>query len=371
MSLRMIKDVLKPTDIKTNCAACGRSFARFPSDEEHIFPKWLQHHHNLWTRKLNVPNYIGKHYKSVKIRLCKRCNGTTYHSLETMLAPLLTSTDPFTAVSDVSDDALATWLGKIMWLLVSLSRSAIDYRTRDLTQPDSILPANLVPGTLFLGMLQRAFATGKSVRSCFLHDPPAPTLYGNPFSLYRFRIDTSDDRFEAFDFSDNPAALGVALRSGNLGVVCVFDGGLHREFIHSTYEFLANELLHPQQFSEVAARMFYDQTVLDDRAARVTYFWNEPLRAVIAQTHVPRFYNPYLEANHDNKRLAQFIGSQTSTNPSQILLTDGVVTSLMGPDGKFGRFLATDAELEVARKDPTRIVMGPLDANWRITEDGR
>ena len=82
MSLRMISDVLKPKDVETHCPLCGRSFARFPSDEEHIFSRWLQHHHHLWTRRLNIPNFTGKAYKSVKIRICKRCNGKTFGNLE-------------------------------------------------------------------------------------------------------------------------------------------------------------------------------------------------------------------------------------------------------------------------------------------------
>jgi hypothetical protein len=68
MSLRMIADVLKAREITTHCPLCGRAFAHFSWDEEHIFPRWIQHHHGLWNRKLNIPNFIGKRYKSVKIR---------------------------------------------------------------------------------------------------------------------------------------------------------------------------------------------------------------------------------------------------------------------------------------------------------------
>jgi len=130
MSLRMISDVLTPKDVKTHCPLCGRSFSRFPSDEEHIFPRWLQHHH-LWTRRLNIPNFTGKPHKSVKIRVCKRCNGKTFGELETRLAPLLTGVDPFSEAAAISGDDLALWLGKIFWLLTRKSHSVPDFRTRD------------------------------------------------------------------------------------------------------------------------------------------------------------------------------------------------------------------------------------------------
>ena len=90
--------------------------------------------------------------------------------------------------------------------------------------------------------------------ACYAGDPPFPEFfYGAPYSLYRYRIDTRDARFEAFDFTDSPVALGVAFRSGNFGAICIFDGGIHRRFRSPHYDFLAGEALHPMQFGEVCA----------------------------------------------------------------------------------------------------------------------
>lgn len=80
-------------------------------------------------------------------------------------------------------------------------------------------------------MIQRAFATNKGMVSCYAGDPAfAEFFYAEPYSLYRFRIDPADSCFEAFDFFDNPAILGVGFRTGTLGVICLFDSGLHRRF---------------------------------------------------------------------------------------------------------------------------------------------
>jgi hypothetical protein len=54
-------------------------------------PKWLQHHHDLWNRRLTIPNFLGKKYRTVKITICERCNGKTFGKLETCVAPVLTS----------------------------------------------------------------------------------------------------------------------------------------------------------------------------------------------------------------------------------------------------------------------------------------
>ncbi|PNG25480.1 hypothetical protein CR492_13235 [Methylocella silvestris] len=368
----MIRDVLKAREVLTHCSLCGRAFARFPSDEEHIFPRWLQHHHELWNRKLNIPNFLGKRYKTVKITICQRCNGTTFGALETRLAPLLTNGDPFTSIVTVCDAELAVWLGKIFWLLIRKSHSVIDYRTRGLPKPGRIIPDELFPGTLYLGMMQRAFATGKGFESCFNNDLLIPELFcGAPFSLYRFRIDTRDNRFEAFDFMDNPATLGVAFRSDNLGIICIFDGGLHRRFRQHWYEFLAGHALHPLQFAEVAARIIYDQTVLHEDATRVTYYWNKALNAIVSQMHTPRYFNPYLEVHHDPKRQADLIARFTFNDPSWILRPDGsMVTCLHDLNGDFLRFAVTDEELAAARADPNQIVFGPMNSDWRVSEHG-
>jgi hypothetical protein len=216
-------------------------------------------------------------------------------------------------------------------------------------------------------MMQRAFATKKGMYSCFADDPPYPSLYANPYSFYRFRIDTRDARFEAFDFADNIAVLGAAIRSNNVGLICVFDGGLHKTFRSHHFEFLANEELHPMQFNEVIGKIFFDQTVLDTRACQVTYFWNAPLHSVIAMTHTSRFYDPYLEANNDPKRYAVMVGRHTFSDPNTIVSEDGkrVLTSLTDHKGAFLRYAVTDEEIEAARNDPNQTIRGPLSAAWR------
>lgn len=367
MSLRMIKEVLKPRDVATHCSLCGRAFSRFPSDEEHIFPQWMQRKHDLWNRRLHIPNFIGKRYSTVKIRVCRRCNGSTFGDLEKRFAPVFDQPDVFEAVSSLGDDEIAVWLGKIFWLLIRKSHSVVDFRTRDEPEPDRIIPNAILPGTFFLGMIERAYATRKGMVSCYMGDPPFPEFcYGEPYSLYRYRIDTRDGRFEAFDFRDNPAALGVAFRSGNFGAICIFDGGIHRRFRRPHYDFLAGEALHPLQFAEVAARMIYDQTVLDEGAGKVTYYWNRALNSVVAQCHSPRHFNPYLQVNYDPERLAAFVGSHTFIDPAQIMRPDGITIScLHDPNGHFQRFPVTDEELAAHRADPDRVVLGPMDAKWR------
>lgn len=70
MSLQMINGVVANRSIATHCPLCGRRFKGIESNAEHIFPKWLQHRHQLWTRRLTIPNFLGKPYKRHYHRLC-------------------------------------------------------------------------------------------------------------------------------------------------------------------------------------------------------------------------------------------------------------------------------------------------------------
>jgi len=133
--------------------------------------------------------------------------------------------------------------------------------------------------------------------------PPIPEFfYGAPYSLYRFKTDAPGyPRTEQFDFKDNLVILGATIRTGNFGAVCLFDGGLHRRFRSHWLDLLSDKTLHPHQFNEVVGRIFYDLTVVDEEANKVSYYWNRRANTVVAMTWTPRRYDPYRQENYDVK----------------------------------------------------------------------
>ena len=171
MSLRMIDNVLALKDVATHCPLCGRKFGRVAKTQEHIFPRWLQKHHELETRRLTLPNFTGKTYKSVRIDICEKCNHQCFSRLESEISRRVRSGDAFSAVQELDPELLAIWLGKIFWLLCRKGHAYQDHRTRDDPKPDSIIPQEFMPGIAYLGMIERAYAMRKDMFACYLTDP--------------------------------------------------------------------------------------------------------------------------------------------------------------------------------------------------------
>lgn len=338
MSVAMIEDVLRLRDIAKSCPLCGRYFSRVGKDLEHVFPRWLQKRHNLWTRKLTLPNFVGRKYKSIRVFICPRCNNQRFGELERMISGLTADGDAFDAMAEVDDHLVAAWLGKIFWLLCRKSHISVDPKAPHAQKPTHVLDGDIMRGVTYLGVIERAHAMSRGMYACFRGDPPNPEyFYSEPYSLYRFRIDTSHPKTEAFDFKDNPIVLGAAIRTGTFGVVCLYDGGLHRFFRSHWLMPLWGNALHPHQFNELVGRIFYDQLVLDDAAQQVQYFWNQPLKAVVAMNATRRSYNPYLQENHDPLACAEFVARYVGAKAADLLTEDGkdIRTALVDDAGKF------------------------------------
>jgi hypothetical protein len=101
--------------------------------------------------------------------------------------------------------------------------------------------------------------------------------FGIPGSIFVFGT-AQPDRVEAqFDFIDNHHNLSIALRMGSVGIVCCLqDGGMTRKFHdHLKRSYHRRNRLHPVQFREATAEVFYKSMLLE----------SEPLYTVMEDQH--------------------------------------------------------------------------------------
>lgn len=92
--------------------------------------------------------------------------------------------------------------------------------------------------------------------------------YGLPGSIFVFGTSVPSRVEEQFDFLDNHQNRSIALRMGSVGIVCVLqDGGMTKAFRdHLSGSYYRETPLHPMQFREVTAEVFYKAMLLDSTA---------------------------------------------------------------------------------------------------------
>lgn len=370
MSLALVRDVVTNGPQAGRCPLCGTSFEVEPATTEHIVPQWLQERFGLRGLFYAIPSQLQKRYTSATFPACRRCNNEHFAGIEDQVLSLV---DGDASADDVRYggwmDRVAIWAAKLLWLMALKSNAGVDHRAAAAGEPAPILDDVFIDGLQLTHMILRAETAETAIASWPFRRPFMAEMASAPYSAYVFEIDTSDERFGAFDYIDNPGCCGIALRVGRLGFVCVFDGGHHARQLQYRVSKLYEHALHPLQFQEAVARIFYDQTCLRPEAEALTYFWNEVARMIVVTTDVGDG-QAYGEELHDPARLAEFLGRYTFHDPRDMVSADGARnwTSLFDDQGVFQRVAITDDEIAAARADPEKIVL-PIDAAWRRPRD--
>lgn len=91
---------------------------------------------------------------------------------------------------------------------------------------------------------------------------------GIPGSIFIYGTSVPDRTELQFDFLDNHANRSIALRMGSVGLICCFqDGGMTKGFHdHLNRTYYRDTPLHPVQFREATAEVFYKSMLLDSTA---------------------------------------------------------------------------------------------------------
>ncbi len=89
--------------------------------------------------------------------------------------------------------------------------------------------------------------------------------FGVPGSIFIFGTSLPSRIEQQFDFIDNHQNLSIALRMGSVGLVCCLqDGGSTKRFHdHLKHPYHRKSRLHPMQFREATAQIFYKSMLLE------------------------------------------------------------------------------------------------------------
>lgn len=254
------------------CFACGGEPTT--GQGEHIIPRWAQRRFDLSNQTLTLLNGTRIPYRQLTIPCCQDCNNGFLRDIENGIVAYLEKPN----FSDLSARiTIGRWLCKIfIGLLVKETSLLIDRKN---PSKGSILSEDFLQE-----FLQAQFILQSARKRTVFH-----SLHGAyPFTLYLYRIEP-DDAFGEFDLSTNLVGQSIAIRLGRVGAVFVNDGGLQFEAGQRGPLNLDSRKLHPVQFSEVVARVYYKATLRD---ATHSYTSSEtPHEIVVDQIAVRPFSN--------------------------------------------------------------------------------
>jgi hypothetical protein len=222
-----------------NCFLTGQTLS---SEEEKIqvFPAWLMSRYKLEDKviKLLDESYVG--YKDLKIPCAAGINEQYLTPLETEIEAAFTQ--GYDAVKQLEPLKLFQWAGKLLYGIIfnemqaGIKQQHAQGENFNLSQGLAHKFGNL------LMMLQS------------LNLPLAFDGF-TPFSIFLFKVNNPENEFA---YRDEINTLTFALRIQDFGlVICLQDNGANGRYHQEIYEQLQHDTLHPIQFEEFSARVFY------------------------------------------------------------------------------------------------------------------
>ena len=206
----------------------------------HVFPTWLMSRYKLEDKPFRL---LDESYTTYK-ELTMPCAASVYQSY---LEPLekeveLAFDEGYDGVKELDGLKIFQWAGKWLYgILFNEIQSAIKQQHaqgEELQISQSILEkfSNL---HLMLQTLNLPIHFDEFI----------------PYSLFLFKVNNGEDEF---NYRDEINTLTFSLRVKDLGLIIVLqDNGVNKHYHKELLEKIGNEPLHPIQFEEVCARVYY------------------------------------------------------------------------------------------------------------------
>lgn len=194
------------------CFICGASPDSVEFNNEHVIPDWLLKKHQLYDRKLILPNGHVTTYSRNKIPCCKNCNTLLGREIENPVQRLFAA-----EYDEFADQIINTNAVGLLFRWLCLVVFKTHYRDRSIRwNPDQRTPKYQIGDRYDWDELHHIHAVARSVYSS---SKISPEVIG---SLLVFPMD-KNEREEEFDFVDLYPAQTVLLQSGSIGLIAVLN----------------------------------------------------------------------------------------------------------------------------------------------------
>ncbi|MGZ3777952.1 MAG: hypothetical protein ACXVI9_10335 [Mucilaginibacter sp.] len=225
-----------------NNSTCFLSGTELSSEEEKIqvFPPWLMSRHQLADQPFKLLDESLITYKDLKVPCSAAINEQYIEPLEAEIAAAFDQ--GYEAVKQLDEVKLFQWAGKLLYGII-FNEVQTGIKQQHLQGQEFNISQSLIHkfSNLHL-MLQSIYQ---------------PVVFEDfsPFSLFLFKVDNAENEFIYRD-EINTLIFSVRMKDFAL-ILCLQDNGANHTFHRETLSKIEGQTLHPIQFEEFNARVFY------------------------------------------------------------------------------------------------------------------
>jgi hypothetical protein len=196
--------------------------------------------HNLADQPFKMLDESLSTYKDLKMPCSASVNEQFIEPLEAVIAAAFE--DGYKALKDIDEVKLFQWAGKLLYGIVFNEIQSGIRQQHAQGQEFNISQALIHKFSNLHLMLQSIYL-------------PVVFEEFKPFSLFLFKVDNAEDEFL---YRDEINTLTFSVRMKDFGlIVCLQDNGANRNYHKEILEKMEGQTLHPIQFEELNARVFY------------------------------------------------------------------------------------------------------------------
>jgi hypothetical protein len=222
-----------------NCFLTGQAL-QSPEERISIFPTWLMSRYGLEEQPFKLLDESFTTYKELKIPCAAEVNERYLEPLEAEVAEAFDK--GYEAVKQLDDLKIFQWAGKLLYGLI-------------FKEIQTGIKQQHAQGEEF--NMSQAIIHKFSHLHLMLQSLNLPLTFDGfkPFSLFLFKVNNAEDEFS---YRDEINTLTFSLRIRDFGlIICLQDNEVNYRFHQEIFDQLSNKILHPIQFEEFCAKVFY------------------------------------------------------------------------------------------------------------------
>jgi len=206
----------------------------------HVFPQWLMTRYGLEDKPFKMLDESMATYKDLKLPCSAAVNETYLEPLENEVAAAFDI--GYDAVKTLDSLKLFQWAGRLLYgIIFNEVQSGIKLQ-RSQGEDFNISQSIIHKFSNLHLMLQ-------SLNQNIIFED------FTPYSLFLFKVENNQ---EEFGYRDEINTLTFALRINDFGlIICFQDNGANRNYHREILSKIDGQTLHPIQFEEISARVFY------------------------------------------------------------------------------------------------------------------